>query len=243
MQNLKIYKKSPVMRNTAIFAVFSMFYLHVLESFVNGVSTFNLDSYFLFFNSHRFLFATLVLFCLSILSGRKFSKYIYMIFIFQCIYFAFGQYMIALDKFILILNFLFVILSYYFYLFMNSDLGEASNTPLANNGDMYTGLTINSEISITCNGEKYSATFINWDQYTCFLKVDNSIKNLKNEIQVDWSFEGINYSNKAYVVSGSKGFGVGIRLLVQEKETGGVFGWNEFYDIIQSRGYSPNLTA
>ncbi|MBK23889.1 MAG: hypothetical protein CME70_07785 [Halobacteriovorax sp.] len=243
MQNLKIYKKSPVMRNTAVFAVFSMFYLHVLESFVKGVSTFNQDSYFLFFNSHRFLFFTLVLFCLSILSGRKFSKYIYTAFIFQCIYFAFEQYMIALDKFILILNFLFVILSYYFYLFMNSDLGEASNTPLASKDDMYTGLTIDSEICINCSGEKYNATFINWDQYTCFLKIEGSIKNLRNEVQVDWVFEGIKYSSRAFVVSGSPGFGVGLRLFEQENESSGIFGWTEFYDIIQSRGYSPNLTA
>ncbi len=231
------------MRNTAVFAVFAMLYLHVLESFVKGISTFNLESYLSFFDSHRVLFITLVLFCLTILNGRKFSKYFYSAFVFQCIYYAFVQYMIALDKFILILNFLFVILSYYFYLFMNSDLAEASNTPLASKGDLYTGLTIDSDIVIICKEEKYKATFINWDQSTCFLKVDGPINKLKNEVLVKWNFEGIKYSCKGFVVSGSADFGIGLRLIDQKNEEDGVFGWNEFYDIIQSRGYSPNLTA
>lgn len=231
------------MRNIALFAISSVVYLHVIESFVNGVSTFKISACQAFFETHNFLFATLIVFCFTLLSGRKFSKYFYLFFITLCIYLAFEQYLVALDKFILILNFLFVILSYYFYLFMNSDLAEASNNPIAVWGDLYTGLTLDQEIKIKKNGEEFVARFINWDESTCFLKVDGTIDKIRDDVEVEWSFEGIKFNCSGYVVSGLKEIGVGVRLVDRDSAEDGIFGWGDFYDIIHSRGYSPNLTA
>lgn len=241
MQNLKIYKKSPVMRNISLFAIFSMFYLHVIESFVKGVTTFSLESYISFFNDHKFLFVTLFIFCFTLFEGRKFSKYFYLFYIFQCIYLAFSQYMIALDKFVLILNFFFLILSYYFFLFVDSDLEEASNTPISQGEDIYTGLSVKNEVQIVQGENKLSAHFVNWDDSTCFLKTRGDIKKLRGQVRLEWEFEDNSYSCRGDVVSGAPGLGVGIRLTGKDADDS--FGWVEFYDIIKARGYSPNLTA
>lgn len=242
MQNLKIYKKSPVMRNSAFFAVFSMIYIHVIESFVSGISTFDISSYEQFVYKHKALLITLFLFCMTLFSGRKYSKLFYLIFISQCIYVAFDQYFIALDKFVLILNFLFIILSYYFYLFMNSDLSEASSTPIVLNGDLYSGLTISEKVTIKGANEEILGKFINWDVGTCFIQTDSVINKLRGSAKLLWSFEGNSYSCEGEIVSEAVGIGVGIRMIESTNDEG-MFGWPEFYDIIHSRGYSPTLTA
>lgn len=242
MQNLKIYKKSPVMRNSALFAVFAIFFIHVIESFVSGTSTFDLGTYELFVGKHKYLLATLMLFCIALFGGRKFSKFFYLIFISQCIYEAFTQYFIALDKFVLILNFLFVILSYYFYLFMSSDLSEASSTPIAESGDLYSGLTINNDVVLKASNTQVEGRFINWDEGTCFIQTSSNVDNLRGPVELSWSFEGNSYSCKGMIVSGAIDLGVGVRMTISEN-IDGVFGWTEFYDIIHSRGYSPTLTA
>lgn len=243
VQNLKIYKKSPVMRNTALFAIFSVVFLHVIESFVSGVSTFSVGSYVEFFTKHKFLLITLGLFCLTLFNGRKFSRYFYLLFIFQCIYLAFTHYLVALDKFVLILNFLFLILSYYFFLFMNLDLSEASNTPIANLGDIYSNLTLRDVVKIDSSRTTYDGHFINWDAGTCFLAVKTSAIPLKGKVEISWNFEGVSYKCEGEVVSRASDLGVGIRVQSQQAPNEGFFGWTDFYDIIHSRGYSPNLTA
>lgn len=243
MQKLKIYKKSPVMRNTALFAIFSVLYLRVTTSFVKGVSALATGTSITFLLENKYLIATLVIFCLALFRGRKYSKYLYLIFIFQGIYLGFTHYMIALDKFILILNFAYIILAYNFYLFMSADLQEASNTPTIEKGDLYTGLTIDSDVLIKGSTEDIRARFINWDENTCFVKIEENISKLKGKVDLAWAFEGSHYKCSGEIVTGADGLGIGIKLIDYSKEEPGFFSWAEFYDIINSRGYTSELMA
>lgn len=123
---------------------------------------------------------------------------------------------------------------------MNADLQEASNTPLARSGDLYSGVSIREEIVIKKGDVSYRGKLINWDDSTCFVKISEKIDNLRGDVVVSWSFEGVSYESHGIVVSGASGLGVGIRYTGNGKAD---FGWLEFYDIIQSRGYSPVFTA
>ncbi len=243
MQKLKIYKKSPVMRNTALFAIFSVLYLRVTTSFVKGVSALATGTTVDFLLENIYLIATLIIFCIALFRGRKYSKYLYLIFIFQGIYLGFTHYMVALDKFILILNFAYIILSYNFYLFMSSDLQEASNTPTIEAGDLYTGLTINSDLVVKTTAKEIKAKFINWDETTCFVKIEGPISKIKGNVDLAWNFEGNTYKCNGLIVTGAEGLGIGIKLTDYNIEESGVFSWSEFYDIINSRGYTSELMA
>lgn len=243
MQKLKIYKKSPVMRNTALFAIFSVLYLRVSTSFVKGVSALDMGTTLEFLSANIYHISTLVIFCIALFKGRKYSKYLYLIFIFQGIYLGFTHYMIALDKFILILNFAYIILSYNFYLFMCADLQEAANTPIINKGDLYTGLTIQSELIIKTSSEELKAKFINWDETTCFVQVEGSISKIKGIVELNWNFENNHYKCSGQVVTGAEGLGIGIKLIDYSTKEAGIFSWTEFYDIINSRGYNSELMA
>jgi hypothetical protein len=243
MQKLKIYKKSPVMRNTALFAIFSVLYLRVTTSFVKGVSALESATTLEFFLQNIYLISTLIIFCIALFKGRKYSKYLYLIFIFQGIYLGFTHYMVALDKFILILNFAYIILSYNFYLFMSSDLQEASNTPTIEKGDLYTGLTIHSDVVIKTSAMEIQGKFINWDETTCFVKIEGPISKIRGIVDLNWKFEKNNYRCSGLIVTGAEGLGVGIKLTDYSNEEPGVFSWTEFYDIINSRGYTSELMA
>ncbi|MFT6068679.1 MAG: hypothetical protein ACJAT2_003502 [Bacteriovoracaceae bacterium] len=243
MQNLKIYKKSPVMRNTALFAIFSVLYLRVTTSFVKGVSALAPGTTVGFLLDNKYLIGTLFVFCIALFKGRKYSKYLYLLFVLQGIYLGFTHYMVALDKFILILNFAYIILSYNFYLFMSADLQEASNTPTIEMGDLYTGLTIDSDLVVKTLKEEVKGEFINWDETTCFVKIDGPISKIKGPVDLTWNFENNIYKCNGLIVTGAEGLGIGIKLSDNSTEETGVFSWSEFYDIINSRGYTSELMA
>lgn len=242
MHNLKIYKRSPVMLNTALFTLFTIFFIHVVESFVAGVSTFRLDSLGDFVRSHGLLFSTFFIFSISLFRGKRYSKYIYFIFIAQSILIIFQQYLIELDKFVLIVNFLFAILSYYFYLFMSADLSVASNTPVFKSGDLYRGLTLGGVVNMLSGDIELQGEFINWDDSTCFLKVNGNTSKVRRDVAISWIFEGVEYAAEGVIVAGVENLGIGV-LISETKGSDSRFGWEEFYDIIRTRGYSPYLMA
>lgn len=231
------------MRNTALFAIFSIIYLRVTTSFVNGVSALEVGSSLEFLLDNIYHISTLIVFCIALFRGRKYSKYLYLIFISQGIYLGFTHYMVALDKFILILNFAYIILSYNFYLFMCADLEEASNTPTIEKGDLYTGLTIHSDVVIKTATDEILAKFINWDETTCFVKIEGPISKIRGIVDLNWKFENNNYRCNGLVVTGADGLGIGIKLTDYSNEEPGIFSWSEFYDIINSRGYTSELMA
>ena len=126
---------------------------------------------------------------------------------------------------------------------MSSDLQEASNTPTIEAGDLYTGLTINSDLVVKTTAKEIKAKFINWDETTCFVKIEGPISKIKGNVDLAWNFEGNTYKCNGLIVTGAEGLGIGIKLTDYNIEESGVFSWSEFYDIINSRGYTSELMA
>ncbi len=236
--NVKLYKRSTVMRNMILFILLSLFFIHLQFSINAGVSALNLGNLVeLLWNQKMMVFFAL-LSIVSILFASRLSKILFFIFSILVIYNGFSIFFIKLDKIILLMDGVYLVLAYFSYLFWHFELNESIYVPgfstnLIGNKSIYDiRVELMAEFRDPANG-----FMTNWDEFGCFIVLNGEFDpTIKKTVKLYISFAGKEFSQWGEIVTGY-GNGVGIKFFETDEEHDRDLRWKDFFSIISDRGY------
>jgi hypothetical protein len=233
--NIKLLKRSQVIKNLILFIVFSVFYLHLIYSLTKGVSAFNL----LGLKENLIKeWALIMLGLTSIVSvslGTKVSKFIYSLFFVVVLVKTSAPLLNELDKFVLIMNFAYLVFAFYYYLFWKLELDEAFYKPRFTSRDLgpRSSLPVKVKLTTSANQEIYGE-LTNWDKNGCFISITDSTLP-KGSIKFEVEYEQRQFMDYGQVMT-EYANGVGIKFQKVTSKSN-VHNWLDFYDILRDRGF------
>jgi len=233
--NIKVVKRSLVIKNLILFILFSIFYLHLLYSLNRGVSAFDIAGLKMNIQNEWALVMLGLTSIVSIFLGLKASRFIY--FLFFSIVIVKGSIPLfkELDKFLLIMNFIYLVFSYYFHLFWKLELSEAFYKPCFTKRDLGPKSALPFSVKVTDkNGIEVKGDLTNWDKNGCFIALKGA-QSIRGKINVEIQYEERSFSQEGVVMTEYDN-GVGIKF--QKKASVAVHhSWADFYDILRDRGF------
>ena len=221
--------------------IISTFYYHLAFSLDQGQSALVLDDFLNTLTQFWWISGMAALTIVLTFFGRQSSSYFFMatgVLIFAHLFFLFYQ---SFDKMILFLSVFYLLLNYYLYQVLKIEFSEAYFWPgyhfrEIGNKELYklkaTIYTVGSS-----EQEKREAYLTNWDEHSIFITCKD--KNpLKGHVKIELEGWGSQFSCDGVVVTTYPN-GYGIKLKDRQKKTALTPGWEEYYNIINSRGYRP----
>lgn len=237
---MKIIKRTPLLKNLLLFIILSVIYLHVTASLHEQRSAIDFESLKALVIENRLL----VVFLIAALWTTFFAKKTSKLFIMMYLSFIFGQtfyfFLMSFDKLILLLNFSYLVFSFFFFLLWKQELERACYNPGYHLNDIHLTPEYDLPLLLTSPAQRIHSNghLMNWDESSCFIILESSVVDLKGQVEVELFLQDKTFKATAKVVT-KYGNGVGLSF-VQEKQRAADFttlNWNTFYDIISDRGY------
>lgn len=235
---MKILKRNYGHRNLIIFLILSLVYLQAIFSLSNGLSLFSITSLRSFFVDHYLILALTALTSYMVMKIKKYSEF----FLLFCLIVIVGKNFILLsgsfNKLTLVLNFIYLVFAFYFFITWELEVGLASFNPKFSVHDLEkeSRLKLTAMISSDAEGEDTVPVYIsNIDQESCFLLMphDSTLElNPAKLYFLESNYEGVRFRNSARLVS-SYDRGIG---LVFETPTDTRVSWSELYKVCLERG-------
>lgn len=237
--NLKIYHKSAIIWNVILFILLSFVFVYLSNAVYFSESIFKKSFLTSFVNSNKFLIGY---YALTVLLTYRLSKKSRLFFVLSSLLtVSFISYQLFNDfsKLILLILFLFIIVSYYIYYFLSSELSESYYNPLYSAEDLFDPMLKKFKCNISWDESNLSAYFTNWSSSGFFIFVEGQSKGkVPKLVDVEIKYEGIVFKCRAKVVSkarNNKGFG--LKVLETNNEENSDTSWFGFYEIIDKMGY------
>ena len=237
---MNILKRNYTHRNLIIFLLLSLIYLEAISSLAVGDSLFSLARLRDFFVNHYIVLASTLL---SIYTALKFKKYSQWVLLANVVLIA-GENFILLsgsfNKLILVLNFIYVIFAFYYYIIWELEVELACFNPKFTRFDLAKEVRFPLKAYLISEGEglkKISVHLTNIDDQSCFVLLDQSALDEvspKDKYQLLLDFDGVEFTTKAFVVSRyDRGYG-----LMFEKRKSGLNqpNWSDLYHVCRERG-------
>lgn len=235
---MKILKRNYGHRNLIIFLIFSLIYLQAITSLSLGRSLFSLASLRSFFLDHYFIFFLTVITGYMVMKIKQYSE----IMLLTCLIVIVGENFILLsssfNKLTLVLNFIYLIFAFYFFVSWELEVGLASFNPLFSQYDLEkeSRFKLMAKISSSENGEdSLKAHITNIDEESCFLLLPKEIifdLNPSKKYFLESYYEGVRFRCSARLVSS---YDRGIGLLFEDFPDARV-SWSELYKVCLERG-------
>ena len=232
---VKLVKRTLVVKNTLLFLIMGLAYLQIIHSLRNGESAASLESFISLLKLQPALIGAFVLSFISIFFATMGSRFFFLAFQFLIIGQSLMMFIETFDKVILVLNFVYILSAYYFYLFWNLEMSEAFYKPFFHKASIGRVVSQNLPVEVRSEGISLDGKISNWDHSGLFVHLDDHAKLLSGKVLLKIKFEDLDFSNTAQVIS-RYGNGVGLRILPTSKEG---LSWDQFYDIIDDRGLRP----
>lgn len=235
---MKILKRNYGHRNLIVFLILSLVYLQAIYSLSNGRTFFSLDSLRTFFSSHYLILALTVVTSYMIVKIKKFSEIFLLINLIIIVGKSFILLSDSFNKLTLVLNFIYLIFAFYFFITWELEVALASFNPKFSSHDLEkeTRFKIGALISTDAEGEDtIPALITNIDLYSCFLllPVNSTLMIDPSRLYfLESNFEGVRFRQSARVVSV---YDRGIGLYFDEPLDARV-SWSELYKVCLERG-------
>ena len=173
---------------------------------------------------------------LSIWRMKKYSRVLFILFSSYISLIMAAMLIDYFDKLIVLMLFVYILLSFYYQLLLKVELSRAFINPLFSSKELFDPMLYKIRCEIFANGEKRGEGYLtNWDEVGCFALLDLPTK-------VDGDFEVVvlhkqhKFTQSAKLASISYNRGVGIRFICDDSKS--LFNWVEFYKIINDLGFS-----
>ena len=235
---LKLFKRSQNLKIILALLIFALIHLFTILSLNVGESAIDLSRFLGFLSEKWSIFVLFIFTFFSVYYVKKVSKFL--IIIFLGIIFTWNFYLFFEDfnKLLMLLSFIFFVVSLYFVGVWNFELEEAIYSPNFSLNDLEIRPLNNFRVWVeTLSGDKIDGLLTNWDKNSCFFVPREKVSIFPQELTLNIIFEETNYSQKGQVVS-AFGKGVGIRFNFRE-ESGSFLNWNTFFNLIDDRSYRP----
>ena len=230
---LQLCKRGGIIRNQMLFVLLSVVYLQIVREIARGQSAIDKQSFLFLVEQHQWLFILGFLTLVLTYYGKRLAKYFFAIYSIGIIFLSIQVFIQSFDKIILVLNFIYILLSYYFYVFFASELERALYHPGFINNSIGTKCEYDIPLSLESSKLKATGQLSNWDEDSCFVFIDGGGKLPRGRVALSMLFEGQTFTFQGSIRT-RVGQGVGIRIESKKKE---MFDWSDFYEIINNRGY------
>jgi hypothetical protein len=235
---MKILKRNYGHRNLIIFLILSLVYLQAIYSLSNGQSLFSLASLRSFFVNHYLILALTILAGYMVMKIKRFSE----IFLLACLLAIVARNFILLsgsfNKLTLVLNFIYFIFAFYFFITWELEVALASFNPKFFDADLEKESRFKLKAMIGLDKEGKDAIPVcitNIDEEGCFLLIPKDAKielDPLRQYYLESKFEGVRFSHSARLVSS---YDRGIGLVFDESADSRV-SWSELYKVCLERG-------
>tara|TARA_R110002072_G_scaffold288917_1_gene455377 strand:- start:49313 stop:50020 length:708 start_codon:yes stop_codon:yes gene_type:complete len=230
---VKYVKRTAVIRNAILLEAMSVYFLFVLESLKIGSSALRPILFVTFIFDNIYFVSFCLMTILFQFLGYKIAKLCFWISSLYILYIGTSIFYETFDKPILILTSLFLVLSYFTYLVWDKELKEAAYSPKFNLNSIYKKSHYTLPTVLNAPFGRCEGYLTNWDSEGCFFYSENENIGSGN-VELVINYENIEFKTLGKVIT-RYGNGVGVRIKPSKDSSSP--DWNDFYDIISSRGY------
>ena len=236
---MELYRRGTIIRNQIIFIIFSFVYLQIVHEIAVGRSAIDKKTFLLLVDKYQWLVILGIVTLVLTYYGKKLAKYLFVLYAVGIIVLSLQIFIESFDKTVLILNFIYIPLSYYFYLFFSSELNQSLYCPGFVKNAIGSKFEYDLPVSLKSSRVEASGKLSNWDRESCFVVVNDGDKLPRGHIDLSIMFEGQKFSFQG-IVGTRVGQGIGIRIKLNKQRK--MFDWWDLYEIIQNRGYKLRFT-
>lgn len=215
----------------------SIAFVFLQKAILEESSIFNIDFFISTLVPVSPLIITSLISIYYILKVKKISRYVYFFFVASITFYSSYNLIIEFSKLVLVVLFIYILISYYLFFILNSELDQSYNNPGFSSRDLFDPMLFKININLlnTKNGQSVTGLLTNWNEDGCFVKLDSELKKVSNlELEVVYK-ENI-FKQKVVVVTmlkNKKGFG----LKFKDKKSSDS-SWSDIYKIISDMGMS-----
>ncbi len=239
---MKILKRNYTHRNLIIFLILSLVYLQAIAALSSGQTIFSPQEFSSFIKNNYFILISTSVAFYTVVKIKKYSDWALVF----CLSLIVGKNFILLsdsfNKLTLVLNFIYLVFAFYFYVTWEIELGLACFNPKFTSNDLEkeSRFKIEALVNDSDKNEKtnksYRVYITNIDEESCFIYLKD-IPDFKlgsrKWLYLDAHYEGVHFHQRARVVS-LYDQGVG---LVFDKPSEGRASWSKLYKVCLQRGY------
>lgn len=246
-----VFKKSTLSFHLLVFLLSSLFFVYISYCLIFDFSALRYDALRAFTDKFGlFLLPIILVTAFLIYKHHKLSLIFYSLFQVTCSLIVADLFMESFDKFILLILFLHVLMSYYYYLFWKYELSKAcycNNMIICAFREQACPeiqIEVERVIQDGAKNETFSARLVNWDDSSCFLffiqntDVDHYHDLLPGDYRLKFSFNNRVFWGTARLVTKSKDGGFGFLFHIQSSDM--LFAWGDFYRVLSDRGLLPS---
>lgn len=238
---MKIHSRPTIVYYVVLFSALAPYFVHLSNSLQNGTSALDRTLFLSFLEENILLFS---LSLISIFFAWKMSgvtKILMSLLSVVCLVSSMSIALIDFNKVILIMDFFFLVTTYYLMMVFSGEISSASYNPL------YVKSTIGqrSEYDLPCSvklaTQEIHGVLTNWDEQGCFISLevnDSLLPNLDPTLEVETRIDDIHFNQNGRIVSSFEG-GIGIRFSINAKLSSEGYNWSEYFKIIDHRGFTP----
>lgn len=239
---MKIIYRSSVIWNLILFMLLSFMFIYLQKAIYLERSAFNI----LFLKSTLVenlpVISCIFLSSLLIYNLKKICQFFYFLSVLFITSVSIINLFQEFSKLILIVLFLYILISYYFFFLLRSDLFRSYYNPLYNKKNLFEPMLfkIPCELEVFRNDktESIKGYLTNWDDFGCFIALEQPYpKNLGIKNNLSIIFNEQRFDEQVSVVSLLKSRrGIGLRF--KNNKSKNIFNWKELNKIIDDMGIS-----
>jgi hypothetical protein len=235
--NMKIFYRSTTVWNILLYVMLSFVFIYLSRAIYVSSSIFEKEFLLGFLRSNAYIIALYVATCLSVYALVRVSKVFFILTALASI--GFISYLLIMDfsKLITLILFLYIIISYYLYNFLDTQLNEAFYNPMFKEDNLFEPMLKKFKCSCELKDKKVLGYLTNWNENGFYIYLDEEVRprEMKN-VKINIYFEEHEFSCRVKLVSSlkdNKSFG----LKVIDHNESEDLSWFSFYQIIDKMGY------
>ncbi len=211
----------------------SSYFLFILKSLEIGSSALRPVLFVNFALENKIFIGLSIVTVLFQYVGNSLAKFFYWLTAGYVLANGFIIFATTFDKPILILTSFYLVLTYFTFLLWNREMKEAAYQPNYYENSIYKKSHYQLPTVLNSPSGRSEGYLTNWDEEGCFFYSEDGVKG-QGIVELNMEYEDIAFKCNGKIIT-RYGNGVGIKVLrsAQNDQPG----WNDFYDIISSRGY------
>lgn len=232
--NLKIIYRSAVIWNVVLHFLLSLMFLFLQQAIYEEKSVLNLAFFKSIVTSYWPIMSMIIISSLLVFRIKKISYLFYLISVTSVVAYSSYELWFDFSKLILLVLFIYTLVSYYLSFMLKSDLEHAFYNPGFSEKDLFDPMLM--QLKVDVHDKKSNKTYVghltNWDEDGCFIKFVSGLPK-KKKLQLTFYFRGHEFTQMGTAATQSKkNNGIGVRFVESKSRKG----WAEVYKIVSDMG-------
>lgn len=236
MDKLILIRRSQTIINSIVFVVLSCFFLYTIHAKSLEITFYSWKGITIFSGVGGLITVLMMATVYWMIFLYKNSSKLMLSYL-ACtwLYSFYILYQADLDKTLLLFVFLYILLSFYFYLLWDDEISLACYNPNFSVFDIDQSVLLSIPVSIIpLKGQPILVKLRNWDERSIFVE---STASIDGPVSIEIKFEERVFKAKGIVITQYDNYhGIGIRLIHKATNQ---FSWALCFDILHDRGFLP----